>query len=167
MCLLITRGKLLQSELVTCCGQQGLGVARSRSFLGGVGFLTTLGVGVGFFYSTPTPEVQLDRFNTTLLTVVCLREASEALASDPPFLGAPFRWYAHKFFLFLVKNLLFTHIMCYKTDHKQVLYFQGAPFRNCNVQVLCFQRGPQKPLKCVSTLLLNFIERAPKRNCSV
>jgi len=28
--------------------------------LGGVGFLTTLGVGVGFF--CPTPEVQLDHF---------------------------------------------------------------------------------------------------------
>jgi len=30
--------------------------------LGGVGFLTTLGVGVGFFCRTPTPEVQLDHF---------------------------------------------------------------------------------------------------------
>jgi len=28
--------------------------------LGGVGFLTTMGVGVGFF--CPTPEVQLDHF---------------------------------------------------------------------------------------------------------
>jgi len=28
--------------------------------LGGVGFLTTLGVGVGFF--CPTPDVQLDHF---------------------------------------------------------------------------------------------------------
>jgi len=28
--------------------------------LGGVGFLTTLGVGVGFF--CPTPDVQLDNF---------------------------------------------------------------------------------------------------------
>jgi len=27
----------------------GIGVVRSRRFLGGVGFLTTLGVGVGFF----------------------------------------------------------------------------------------------------------------------
>ena len=32
----------------------------SRRFLGGVGFLTTLGVGVGFF--CPTPDVQLDNF---------------------------------------------------------------------------------------------------------
>jgi len=30
--------------------------------LGGVGFLTTLGVGVGFFCPTPTPEIQLDHF---------------------------------------------------------------------------------------------------------
>jgi len=32
--------------------------------LGGVevGFLTTLGVGVGFFGPTPTPDVQLDHF---------------------------------------------------------------------------------------------------------
>ena len=72
--------------------------------------------------------------------------------------------------------------MCYKADHKQVAYstFKGPPYRNCNMQVLCFQRGqqlqfegnllskgPQMPLKCVSTLLLNFIEGAPERNCSV
>jgi len=30
--------------------------------LGGVGFLTTLEVGVGCFCQTPTPEVQLDHF---------------------------------------------------------------------------------------------------------
>ena len=48
------------------CGNQGcgagagVGVVRSRRFLGGigVGFLTTLAVGVGFF--CPTPDVQLD-----------------------------------------------------------------------------------------------------------
>ena len=36
----------------------------SRRFLGGagVGFLTTLGVGVGFFCPSPTPDVQLDHF---------------------------------------------------------------------------------------------------------
>ena len=28
------------------------------------------------------------------------------------------------------------------------------------MQVLCFQRGPKQPLKCVSTLLLNLIEGA-------
>jgi len=44
----------------------GFGVARNRRILGGVGvgFLTTLGfgVGVGFFCLTPTPEVQSDHF---------------------------------------------------------------------------------------------------------
>ena len=86
-----------------------------------------------------------------------------------PFFAPPFRCYADKFSLFLMRNLLFTHIMCYKADHEQVglLCFQKPPFRNCNVQVFCFQRAPQKPLKCVSTLLLNFIEGAPKRTCSV
>jgi len=34
---------------------------RSRRVLGGVGFLTTLGVGVGIF--CPTPDVQLDHFS--------------------------------------------------------------------------------------------------------
>jgi len=37
-----------------------VGVARSRRFLSGVGFLRTLGVGVEFFY--PTVEVQLNHF---------------------------------------------------------------------------------------------------------
>jgi len=42
--------------------------------------------------------------------------------------------------------------------------FKGAPNSDCNLKVICFQRGPQPPLKCVSTLLSNFIEGAPKRN---
>jgi len=47
------------------CGDgAGVGVVRSWGFLGGVGvgFLTTLGVGVGFFCPTPTPDVKLDYF---------------------------------------------------------------------------------------------------------
>jgi len=52
------------------------------------------------------------------------------------------RYYAHKFSLFLVKDVLFTHIICYKADHKQVFCFQRPPYRNCNVQVLCFKRDP-------------------------
>jgi len=40
--------------------RQGCEVVTSRRFLGGVGFLTTLGVGVGFF--CPTPDVQLEHF---------------------------------------------------------------------------------------------------------
>jgi len=48
------------------CEDQGWGVgvrvARSRRFLGEVGFLTTLGVGVGVGFFCPTPEVQLDHF---------------------------------------------------------------------------------------------------------
>jgi len=67
--------------------------------------------------------------------------------------------------------------MYYKTYHKyvlkrapyrncdvQVLCFQWAPNRNCNLKVICCQMGPQQLLNCVSTLLLNFIEGAPKRN---
>jgi len=45
-----------------CIQGCGVGVVRSRRFLGGVGFLTTLGVGVGFFCPTPTPDVHLDHF---------------------------------------------------------------------------------------------------------
>jgi len=36
----------------------------------------------------------------------------------PPFSGPPLRCYARTFFLILMKNLLFTHIMYYKADHK-------------------------------------------------
>jgi len=35
-----------------------------------------------------------------------------------PLFGGPLRCYARKFSLFLVKNLLSTHIMYYKADHK-------------------------------------------------
>jgi len=71
---------------------------------------------------------------------------------------------------------------CYKADHKEVLCFQrapketvmcryfafkGAPNSNCNLKVICFQRGAHQLLKYVSTLLLNFTEGAPKRNWNV
>ena len=49
------------SDVKQGCGVGvGAGVVRSRRFLGGVrvGFLTTLGAGVGFF--CPTPDAQLD-----------------------------------------------------------------------------------------------------------
>jgi len=50
---------------------QGCGVVRSRRFLGGVGvgagFLTILGVGVGFFCPTPTPGASWIIFYITLL----------------------------------------------------------------------------------------------------
>jgi len=36
----------------------------------------------------------------------------------PPFWGPPLRCYVRKFSLVLMKNLLFTHIMYYKADHK-------------------------------------------------
>jgi len=86
-------------------------------------------------------------------------ETSEALASGPSL-----RCYAHTFSLFLVKNLLSIHMMYYKADRKLVGYssfkapptetvmcryfsFEGAPNSNCNLKVICFQRGPQQPLK--------------------
>ena len=45
-------------------GKQGCGVrvARSRSFLHGVGIVFLRWVGVGLFFPTPTPEVQLNHF---------------------------------------------------------------------------------------------------------
>jgi len=46
------------------------------------------------------------------------REASDALALDPPFFGAPLEVLRAYNFLILVNNLLFTHIMYYKADHK-------------------------------------------------
>jgi len=55
---------LIGNEFETVSREQGcgVGVVKRRRFLGGVGvgFLTTLGVGVGFF--CPTPDVQLGHF---------------------------------------------------------------------------------------------------------
>jgi len=56
-------------------------------------------------------------------------EASEALASGPPFWGSPLRYYVHKCSLFLVKDVLFTHVMCYKANYKQVFCFQRTPLQ--------------------------------------
>jgi len=76
------------------------------------------------------------------------------LPRDPLFGGPPLRCHARKFSLVLMKNVLFTHIMCYKADHKYVLCFQrGAPCRNCTVQVLCFESGSQQQLQFEGTLL--------------
>ena len=51
----------------------------------------------------------------------------------PLFGGPPLRCYACKYSLFLMKNLLFTHMMYYKADHKKYSAFKGAPYRNRNV----------------------------------
>ena len=40
------------------------------------------------------------------------------LPRAPPFWGSHLRCYTRKFSLLLMKNLLFTHIMYYKTDHQ-------------------------------------------------
>jgi len=89
-----------------------------------------------------------------LHSVVCLRGGKRGTC-----LGPPLRCYAHKFFLFLVKNALFTHIMCYKAGHKQVLCFQSGPHQKLECAGILLSRGPQTPPKCasLSTLLSNFI----------
>jgi len=62
--------------------------------------------------------------------VVCLRGGERGTCLGPPhFGGPPLRYYAHKFSLFLVKDVLLTHIMCYKANHKQVFCFQRAPLQ--------------------------------------
>ena len=115
------------------------------------------------------------------LAVVCFKGSRAKHLPRPPFLG-PTRCYAHKFSWFMVKNVLSTHIMCDKADQCnysafngppteivicRYFAFKGAPNSNCNLKVICFQKGPQQPLKCVNALLSNFIEGAPQRNCSV
>jgi len=50
--------------------------------------------------------------------VVCLRGGERGTCLGSPFLGAPLRCYARKFSLVLMKNVLSTHIMYYKADHK-------------------------------------------------
>jgi len=89
------------------------------------------------------------------------------LPRAPPFWGLPLRYYAHKFSLFLVKDILFTHVMCHKANHKQVFCFQRAPLQKLQCVGTLLSKGPQQQLKYVCTLLLNFIEGVPKRNCSV
>jgi len=61
--------EIQMQELQGCGIGAGVGVVRSRRYLGGVGvgFMTTLEVGVGFFCPNPTPEAQLGHFYITLL----------------------------------------------------------------------------------------------------
>jgi len=71
------------------------------------------------------------------------------LASGPPFWGAPLRCYAHKFFLFLVKNALFIHIMGYKAGHKQALCFQRGPTSETAMcRYFAFKRAPNATEMC-------------------
>jgi len=86
--------------------------------------------------------------------------------------------------IFSEKSIIHSYsLMYYKADHVSALLsrttptqtvmcrhfaFKRTPNSNCNLKVICFQREPNKqPLKCVSTLLLNFIEGIPKRNCNM
>jgi len=57
------------NDYVKNTGNQGCRVVTSYRFLGGVVFITTLGVGVRFF--CPTPDVHLDNFihHTTVLGI--------------------------------------------------------------------------------------------------
>ena len=65
-----------------------------------------------------------------LYPVVCLRGGERGTCLGPPlFGGPPLRYYAHKFSLFFVKDVLFTHVMCYKANHKQVFCFQTGPLQ--------------------------------------
>ena len=93
------------------------------------------------------------------------------LSKGPPTANAMCK---HSAFKTSLKGPLKETVMCKNSA------FKRAPYRNCNVQVLCFHRGPQQqlqfegnllskgpqqPLKCVSrpTLHLNFIEGALKK----
>ena len=65
-----------------------------------------------------------------LYPVVCLRGGERGTCLGYPlFGGPPLRYYAHKLSLFLVKDVLFTHVMCYKANHKEVFCFQRAPLQ--------------------------------------
>jgi len=70
---------------------------------------------------------------------VCLRGGERGTC-----LGTPFRCYAHKLFLFLVKNALFTHIICYKEGYKQVPCFQrGPPSETAMFRYFAFKGAPK------------------------
>ena len=93
------------------------------------------------------------------------------LPRAPLFGGPPLTCYARKFSLFLMKNLLFTHIMYYTLQYTlrhvlQYSAFKGAPCRNCNVQVLYFQGGPSR--NCNFAIWRQFaFKGAAERNCNV
>jgi len=65
------------------------------------------------------PEIR-NHFNFDMVTTSGVFKGRRArhLPRASPFLCPPVRCYARKCFLFLMKNLLFTHIMYYKADHK-------------------------------------------------
>jgi len=53
-----------------------------------------------------------------LAVVVCLRGTARGTCLRPPFLLNPLEVLRAYIALFLVKNLVSTHTMCYKADHK-------------------------------------------------
>jgi len=70
--------------------------------------------------------------------------------------------------------------MYYKADHKYIsILLSKVPEQKLQCAGILLSNGPQQqrqfeclkvkkqPLKCVSTLLLNFIQGAPKRKCNV
>jgi len=88
---------------------------------------------------------------------------SEALASGPPFLGPPFRSYAHKCSLFFMKNLLFILIMCYKVDHYQVICFQRDTSETVMCRYLALEGAPKATEMCKYLAL----KGAPNSNCNI
>ena len=97
------------------------------------------------------------------------------LPRAPPFLGPPlevlrayiFLTFGEKFSIHSSQtrsqvSSLFSSAPPTETVMSRYFTFRRAP--NSNLKVICFQRGSQLPLKCVSTSLLNFIEGAPNIN---
>jgi len=67
----------------------------------------------------------------------------------------------------MVKNALFTHIMCYKADHKQVLCFQKGPLQKLKCAGILLSKGPPNATEICKYSAFKLHCRAPKRNCSV
>ena len=74
--------------------------------------------------------------------------------ASPTLSRAPSRYFARKYSLFLVKNLLSTHIIFSEPHHNSVLCLQRVPEEQlrCISRLLCFQQRRQQQLSCAGTL---------------
>jgi len=127
---------------------------------------------------TVTLHVITNKYLEQLCPVICLRGGERGTCLGPPLFGGPPRGVSRVNLPYFLAKKLIIHsynILQSRTQENLLLSkgpptetvmfrcfaFKGAPTETA-LKVICFQRGPQQLLKCVSTLLLKFIEGAPK-----
>jgi len=98
---------------------------------------------------SPIKENECGKAGTGTGSGVFKGRRARNLPRASPFWRLPLRYYAHKFSLFMVKDVLFTHVMFYKANYKQVFCFQRPPTEIVMCRYFAFKGAPTATKICM------------------